>query len=209
MTRRPPAAATARYEYLSRAAQRSGTPRARRALRPQADVSEATSPTRPFPVQVRNPWPTNHRSAHLRCAPIRLPACSPGTPTTARLCIACCDCGEVLAGAAEPWRQVTEAEEESRQIAPEDVIFEAIPSTATFSDQPASKASARWPTPTTPTASASTRSLSAATTSSTSSPTASPRPSSCCRNSSPTNGGPHDTGSTTALDRQKQNSQES
>ena len=82
MTRRPPAAAAARYEYLSRAAQRSGTPRARRALRPQADVSETTPPTRPFPVQVRNPCLINHRSAHLRCAPIRLPTCSPGTPTT-------------------------------------------------------------------------------------------------------------------------------
>jgi hypothetical protein len=41
------------------------------------------------------------------------------------LCIACCDCGEVLAGAAEPWRQVTEAEENQDMIAPEDVIFEA------------------------------------------------------------------------------------
>jgi hypothetical protein len=41
------------------------------------------------------------------------------------LCIACCDCGEVLAGAAEPWRQITEAEENQDTIAPEDVIFEA------------------------------------------------------------------------------------
>ena len=41
------------------------------------------------------------------------------------LCIACCDCGEVLAGAAQPWRQVTEAEEDQDKIAPEDVIFEA------------------------------------------------------------------------------------
>ena len=104
------------------------------------------------------------------------------------LCIACCDCGEVLAGAAEPWRQVTEAEENQDMIAPKTSSSKPTPSTATFSVQPASKASARWPTPTTPTASATTRSLSAATTTSTSSPTASPRPSSCCRNSSPTNG---------------------
>jgi len=41
------------------------------------------------------------------------------------LCIACCDCGDVLAGAAEPWRQITEAEENQDTIAPEDVIFEA------------------------------------------------------------------------------------
>ena len=31
----------------------------------------------------------------------------------------------MLAGAAEPWRQVTEAEENQDTIAPEDVIFEA------------------------------------------------------------------------------------
>jgi hypothetical protein len=40
------------------------------------------------------------------------------------LCIACCDCGDVLAGAAEPWRQVTESDEKS--ISAEDTIFEAI-----------------------------------------------------------------------------------
>ena len=41
------------------------------------------------------------------------------------LCIACCDCGEVLAGAAEPWRQVTKAEEGQDPISPEDTVFEA------------------------------------------------------------------------------------
>ena len=42
------------------------------------------------------------------------------------LCVACCDCGEVLDGAAKPWRQITEAEENQDVIAPEDVVFEAV-----------------------------------------------------------------------------------
>ena len=41
------------------------------------------------------------------------------------LCIACCDCGAVLAGVAQPWRQITEAEENQETIAPEDIVFEA------------------------------------------------------------------------------------
>jgi len=42
------------------------------------------------------------------------------------LCAACCDCGEILAGAAQPWRQVTEAAENQDTIAPEDAVFEAV-----------------------------------------------------------------------------------
>jgi hypothetical protein len=41
------------------------------------------------------------------------------------LCIACCDCGEVLAGAAQPWRQITEAEENQDLMSPQDTVFEA------------------------------------------------------------------------------------
>lgn len=40
------------------------------------------------------------------------------------LCIACCDCGDVLAGAAEPWRQITEDPEEP--ISAEETVFEAV-----------------------------------------------------------------------------------
>jgi hypothetical protein len=42
------------------------------------------------------------------------------------LCIACCECGEVLAGAAQDWHQITEAEEDQDTISPEDLVFEAI-----------------------------------------------------------------------------------
>ena len=41
------------------------------------------------------------------------------------LCIACCDCGDVLAGAAQPWRQITEAEEDQDLMSPQDTVFEA------------------------------------------------------------------------------------
>jgi hypothetical protein len=40
------------------------------------------------------------------------------------LCAACCDCGEVLAGAAQPWRQITEDPEEP--ISAEELVFEAV-----------------------------------------------------------------------------------
>ena len=40
------------------------------------------------------------------------------------LCIACCDCGEVLAGAAEPWHQL--ADDDGHPISSADLIFEAV-----------------------------------------------------------------------------------
>ena len=96
------------------------------------------------------------------------------------LCIACCDCGEVLAGAAEPWRQVTEAAENQDKIAPEDVIFEAITVDGHILGSACIEGYGPLAYAATPNAAATTRSLSTATTSTASSPTASPTPSSCC-----------------------------
>ena len=96
------------------------------------------------------------------------------------LCVACCDCGEVLAGAAQPWRQVTEAEEQTHQrrrtrLRSRHLDGYILGSACIEGFGPLAYAN-------NPHASATTRSLSVAKTTSTSSPTASPKPSSCCKN---------------------------
>ena len=105
------------------------------------------------------------------------------------LCIACCDCGEVLAGAAEPWHQITEAEEDQDSISPEDLIFEAKTADGYILGSACIEGFGPLAYANNPQRLGYDTIAFCGHDSSTSSPTASPKPSSCCKNSSPTNGG--------------------